>query len=462
MAVASLSVGQVNITDYLMIRARKCSNPTVIAASIPSFIPPAGQINITFPNLEAVPHYIDFRESPDGVAIGNLLATFVYDVKNQQILAEIRYYKVDGGGANDPVSNQDTLTDAYLDGKTIFSVSKDGYGRPMVPPTESYKEYDFVAGGGIKLLNGQVFTQFEVIVIWISYIVNNPGGGGSGSGGGFDGVATINNSTTLSDAYYNKRIKCEALGTRLVITMPQLADIPDGTNFYFTTNKGSQFQTRFITQGGELFEHAGSDVQELSLGKGEYIHYIKYGLRFEVHAAHTNVLNVGQKRSARWIGHLNTLPDNDALKDGDDWPRIWYHIKNDLPADHKIIATDATIAALVRPAGKEALFIISSDSKKFRMPNAQGWAERGLKSFTVYGADGDRTYDYPGGTQPGKVGQHTHPIDIGNGAGGSVMPDYYPADLNTKAATANTSANAVAGENETIMKNQGVIYLTCV
>lgn len=368
-------------------------------------------MNIIIPNLDPVTHYIDFRESVDGIALGTLIATFVYDVRNEQVVGEIRWYKADGAGANDPASGQNQITDAYLDGKTIVAFFTDGSSRPLVNPTEVNAEWDLVAGGGVKLLNDQVFSPGQVIGLWLSYIIDAPGSGAASAG--FDGSVVVDHSLTLDSSHFNRRIKCHGIGSRLVIEFPLLADIPDGTPFYFTANKGVQIQTKFVTRAGsgELFEFAGEDVQELTMGKGEFLHIIKDGSRLEVHAAHENFMRVGQRFSGRWKDHLNTLPAADQLLDGDDYPRIRYWLDNKLPGTHKIVTTDALITAFVRPAGKEALFIVASDSRRFRMPDEQNRAERGLKNFTAYNADANRTYDYPGGTMPQQVGAHDHPAD---------------------------------------------------
>ena len=67
--------------------------------------------------------------------------------------------------------------------------------------------------------------------------------------------------------------------------------------------------------------------------------------------------------------------------------------------------------------------------KQFRVPNTQGWSERGLASFTSFNADATRTYDYPGGTAPEKVGQHRHHEFHDNGTtntGTAISPTNFP------------------------------------
>lgn len=454
MANANFSLGQVNITDFLIVQFRKVSTPTVIAAS-QVFAPPQPTTrNISFTGLDPTTYYVDFRESSDGISLGLLLASYVYDVKNQMIVAEFRYYLVDGGGAHDPASGQDTLTDPYLNGKTIQSIYKEGF-RPLVPPSETFKEYDLVAGGGFKLLNGQLFSGGEVVVVWIAYTVSAPS---STSAGAFKGVKLIDVNTTLDATYYGYRIKCHSTGSRLVVTFPALASIPDETPFYFTTNKGSQFQTRFLTTGGELFEFAGDDLQEITMGKGEQMWIVKNGSRFEVIDAHANAQQVGQRFPGTWKDHVNTMPEDGRLLDGDDYPRPWWWISAKLPATHYIVDDAVVGGGYLHPAGKEGLFVIHSTLKKFRMPNTQGWSEKGLADFDTYGADAGRTYDYPGGSQAGQVGQFTGTIPIrkGNSYTGGPNNDIFGNGSNgLQVQNLDVTFNA-AKENQ--VKNIGVIH----
>src|SRR5690348_1454608 len=92
-----LSVGQVNITNHLLIVFREVQNPNAIVRQLDVFPVPAS-FNVFETGFNDVVHYIDFRNSPDGIALGTLLSTFVYDVKTQTLLSEMRYYTVDGTG----------------------------------------------------------------------------------------------------------------------------------------------------------------------------------------------------------------------------------------------------------------------------------------------------------------------------------------------------------------------------
>jgi hypothetical protein len=411
MANINLSVGQINITGDLIVIARKVSTPLVEETREVYPSPLASSFNVVLPSsgdIDPVNYYVDFYESSDGVTLDLLLAQFVVKAKSDLIAQEVRFYDVGGSGDNDPAPDQDTLNDPYLDGKAISEVYIDGVGRPLAPPDYSYKEYDLVSGGGIQLLNGRLFSFGEKVAIVISYLIEQTSGSGGGGSNMYSSVVTITEDTTLGSTHRGKRLRCVGDSDRLVITLEDVTAVPDGTYYHITQNDGNQFQTRILADTGQSIQYAGETYAEISISKGEYIRIEKTGSIWEAVLVHQGVLMVGERFAGTWNGHPNTKPENGALYDGDDWPRIWYWLENYLPSTHKVVDDNVTSGGYTHPAGKEGLFVVHSTQKKFRVPNTQGWSERGLANFSAFNGDSTRTYDYPGGTQPEKVGQHRH------------------------------------------------------
>ena len=424
MASQQLTVGTVAITGYLLINARKASDPGVIAAS-QNFAPAGGPPyhppfrNITFTGLDPEVYLFDFRESPDGIALGTLFATREINVKDNILLRESRYYRGGGGGANDPAANSDTLTDTYLNGKTIYAVHKESKTRPLFPPSEITKEYDLVSGGGIQLLGGDVFSQDEGIVIEIDFLAeaNNPPISGI-----YNGVINITANTTFNSTHRNKRLRCESNSSgRQVNTMEALSGLSEGTTFYLMQNGGNQLQTKFVTQGSDQFKYFDSQYNELTIAPGEFIwlevRVINATKYYEVIQCHPGVLQVGELIVSTWKDHPNTKPEDGSLYDGDDYPRLYWWIINRLPLTHKIIDDTVVNVGYTHPADKLGCFVVHSTLKKFRVPNTQNLSHRALKNFTALGSDAARLYDYGGGVQNESVGGHTHPsIDIPTGS----------------------------------------------
>lgn len=457
MGQIKLTIGQVNITNHLIIVARKTTTPLVEEAR-EAFPPPhPATQNVVVPavgDIDPVVYYIDAYESSDGVALDLLLSQFVYDLKNSIVIAERRFYVVGGPGANDPAADQQILTDAYLDGKTISGVFKEGF-RYLRPDTETIVEWEPVTGGGIELQGDLYFSGGEVYVVEISYLADQTQ---VSSGGMYSGVDLIDTNTTLSSSNRNKRLRCHAAASNtLVVTLESVALVPDGTFYHFTSNAGMQNQTRILPAGSETVLYNGENYPELSFGKGEFIRIVKVGSIWEAEMAHDNILRIGERFAGTWKDHPSTKPEDGALYDGDEWPRIWWWISNKLPSTHKI--TDDTVinGGYTHPSDKPGLFVVHSTLKKFRLPKTQNMSERGLLNFTSYNGDSARAYDYPGGFQDEMVAPHTHPLPRESGGFQDIM-----SLVNTGGSDEGISSASLTGDNtgtENRVKNFGVIYL---
>jgi hypothetical protein len=472
MADLKISLGQVSIPNYLLVRIRKVSDPTTTFASQSFGPPPPPTINIVFPNVDPVTYYVDYYSSVDGVALTQLLGTFVQDAKDNVILLETRYYKVGSGIGNAPDPNQPDLNDPYLLGKTLFAILREGVGRPLAPPTETFKEYDLILTGGFTLLQGPLFSLDEIVAVQISYVGQQsqiPG-----TTGVFAQVVDIPTNVTLDNTYYNKRLRCESVASsRLVITLPLLSNVPDGTAFLFNCNGGLQYQTKILPNvGGDQFRWYDGNYPELWFMKGESIWIEKRVIAtvayWEVVEADEALRNVLLKVTSQWKDHPNFFPEDATLYDGDDYPRPWWILVNRIPASLKVSDANVTNGLYVHPVGKEGMFVFHPTQKKFRVPNTQGWSERGLTNFDAYGADASRQFDFPGGSQPGEVGQHSH--DAGTET--SNLSQFKRGSNHTKRNwnVGNTNINDTSSTDlnrrvdgsyagtENVVKNIGVIY----
>lgn len=457
MGQIKLTIGQVNITNYLVIVARKTTTPLVEEAR-EAFAPPhPATQNVVVPavgDIDPVVYYIDAYESSDGVALDLLLSQFVYDLKNSIVIAERRFYVVGGPGANDPAADQQILTDAYLDGKTISGVFKEGF-RYLRPDTETIVEWEPVTGGGIELQGDLFFSGGEVYVVEVSYLADQTQ---VSSGGMYSGVDLIDTDTTLSSSNRNKRLRCHAAASNtLVVTLESVALVPDGTFYHFTSNAGMQNQTRLLPAGSETILYNGENYPELSFGKGEFVRIVKVGSIWEAEMAHDNILRVGERFAGTWKDHPSTFPEDGALYDGDEWPRIWWWIKNKLPSTHYVTDDQVTDITYSHSAGRLGQFVIHSTLKKFRLPNTQNISERGLKSFSTYNADAERIYDYPGGVQDEMVGPHTHPLPRDSSGTDDIQSLVHTSNADEGVTSASLTGSNTGTENR--VKNIGTIYL---
>jgi len=457
-----LGIGVVNITGYLIAVARKTTTPLVIEAQ-ESWAPPhPATRNVVVPavgDIDPVIYYVDFYESANGTSFDLLLSQFVYDLKNKIIVSERRFYRVGSGNPIDPDPDQKILIDPYLDGKTISGVFKEGY-RYLRPQTEPVPEWIPHTGGGIELQDPLQFSQDETYTIEISYLADQTTGGGSS--GMYSGVQLIDTDTTLDVSYRNNRLRCEAgASNKLVVTLESVASVTDGTFYHFTSNGGLQNQTRILPAGSETIVFNGENYTEMSFGKGEYLRIVKVGSIWEAELAHPFILQVGERFSGTWKDHPSCKPEEaGTLYDGDEWPRIWWWIKNKLPSTH-YITDDAVIGGgYSHPLNRIGQIVIHSSLKKFRLPSTRILTEKGLNNFINYGADTDRSYDYPGGYQADQVGELKVKLNKGNGyAGSGANPDWFGPGDASHPQDGGYDEITVNADKENWVKNFGVIYL---
>lgn len=483
MPVLKLSLGQVNIVQHLIVQLRKTTSLGSVYAS-QSFAPPHPTTrNITFNNIDTAVYQVEFRESVDGIAVGTILATHIVEIKESIQVFERKFYTVDGPNPEDPASGQNILSDPYLNGKQIGGVFQEGF-RYLVDPVDkdgnpiANKEYDLHVGGGVELISPFLFTSpgqiwtIDIITTQEVPVINLAG---------FLPVVDIAANTTLISTHYNKRLRCEASGSRLVITMPSLSSTPEGMAFKFMCNGGNQFQTKIVRTGGDLFKFHYLTPSEITFMVGEFLVIEKRTINgteyWEVYDAHAGLLQVLERFDAQWKDHPNCKPADGALYDGDDWPRPYYHIINSLPLTHKIVDDTVINGGYVHPVGKEGLYVVHSTLKKFRVPNTQGWYKRNLKSFTAFNADVERTmttagnaYDYPGGTQKDMVKDHFH-VDLegetaSHGGASSALSGIFGMLVNTafggsgKVRTSKTgSIGGGANGTEQRVRNWGCVDL---
>lgn len=454
MAVIKLTIGAVNITNYLIVVARKTTDPNTIAAQ-QAYAPEDldAPVNVLLPDsgaLDAGTYYVDYRESTDGETLGTLLGTFTYDATNKKPISETRYYLTNGPRDIDPEGDQTDLIDPYLDGKNITSIYKEGF-RPLVPPggdTESFKEYDLITGGGVKLLGGQLFNDNEVTVIEITYTLSYDDS--ASNAGLYDGVVLITEDTTLGTTHRNKCLKCESVSTKLVITLEDLSTVPDGKFYYFRSNRGSQKKVRILPATGDKILFAGVERDEVSLGLGESVRIEKATDIWEVVTEWKGQECVGERVTKGVKDTLNLVPEDGSLQDGDIEPRLFKFV-HDLPATHKIIDDAVINIGYVHPEGKEGMFVQHSSLRKFRMPNSQGWYIKGLDDYDTYTGTGNR---YPGATGQGQVGPHTHPLPFkkNDSSGGNQQNTLYNGIDNGAVnfpSTPATSINTGDGSGDT-------------
>lgn len=388
-----LSVGQINISDYLIINIREVDNPTAIVDSLVVPPPVPATQNLLFTGLNNVVHYVDFRESPDGIAQGTLLSTFVYDVKNQTIIAERRYYTTDGLGDYDPVEGDSEITDPYLDGKTVYGVFKEAFR--YLKPTSEWTQTDDT----VSLLAYGDFQPGEVIAIEINYTVDQPGGSASSFP---SDIIEESGNITLDSSHYDKMIVATGSSTLQILQMPDLLTIPDGKRFSFNTHRGpGRYLQLNMTSG--FIRVDGDEESVIWLGKGEECTLMKKGNYLHVVSWSGDRNRVGELVKAD-IPPLNSVAETGLWVDIDDeYPRLYYWYVADL--DPSLLGTGTHPTT---PSGANAQkWCIDAVNNKLWVPNSGGYFDRNTDP------DGDVDTERPSGDrksgtiQGDQVGQWT-------------------------------------------------------
>jgi hypothetical protein len=439
MADIKLSLGQVNITDYLIVRIREVGAPTAVVDSQPFGPAPSGVINIDFPNVNPVTHYVDFYESVDGTALTALLALYTVDARTNQLLYERRFYVV--GQTAGATAGQTDIVDSYLNGKNIAGFAQRGFGA-LIPSVE----WSF-SGSTITNLIGNL-SDGDTYYVDITY--TQPVTAASNKQF-FAGIKTLTTNTTLDNTYYNNRIRVNGGNAHI---LPDAGTVPDGTMFYFISQQLGIPQSK-ISSASSFLQPWGA-LTEVWLGKGEHLWLEKVTISgtpyYEVVNGHDNLQLVGQRFAGTSTHSLNVLAEDDQTHNAADYPRMWWWLNN--KADAGTVVVDDSLA---RPANKQGLFIISPTNLQFRMPNTQGLSEKGLLSFSSFGGDSSRAYDYPGGYQADQVGQVSIVLKKGNGyTGGGVNVGWFAPGQAGNPQPSDTIITNPGKEN--IIKNFGVIY----
>lgn len=372
-----LSIGQTNISGYMRINMREVQNDTVIVQFevVPPPVPAVQ--NKVYTGLNNVVHYVDIREAPDAISQGLLLATYVYDVKTQTILAERRYYTTDGGGTYDPAQGDLAVTDPYLTGKNITGVFKEGLR--YLKPTDEFT----VAGDTVTLIAGpsvQPLQGGEVITIEITYTVSVPNGGG-----GEIFPSDIVQKTvdfTVDTSELGKMIEVNSGFTIVTGTIPDPLTLPDGAKLAFNTDNGAQRYLALPMSGGYSYVN---QVQRstLYMGRGEQLSIVKKGNYWRILSWCGNHLRVGEFiKSYRQYSY--TVPETGAWLQISEYPRLFYWYVNEL--DPSLLGV-GTFAGGTPAGDNMRMYCIDIPAGRFWVPNSMGFFERITDTSGVYDAD---------------------------------------------------------------------------
>lgn len=455
-----LVLGTINYTDYLRVSAIKVSDVTATEVFIEYINTPVSNYTLVIPGLDPDNYYINFRDAPTTSDLGTLVSQAFVNAQTGEWEYERRFYRVGALPSGASINAAGTvITDPYLENRNVTGVHKEGFRYLILDDEATHDD----AAGTLTMADFPLSAN-EVLAVEIKYNVSGAGSTTSATGLFSDTISVTAATYTVDPADKYKRFSLDCSGAKQEITLPALSSLVTGDFVYFEHRRdGAQAQSRVKCAGSDKIYYNGLaigvvELTELWVSRGGGLYLRKEGTYWEVIGDYEGH-RVGERMSGGYKDHVLWLPEDGALLDGDEYPALYWWLRNVLPNTHQVTDDTVTSSSYVHPTGKEGLFVIHSSSKAFRMPNTQGLSERGLIDFATYGADAGRSYDYPGGVQAGQVGEFTSTVSVPKGYGYTGSPNVLRfGNGSNNPENVDWSITMNTGK-ENRVENFGVIYL---
>lgn len=329
--------------------------------------------SVSFPNVPIGTYIVKVHQSTDGIVLGNIEQDFWVNASISNVTAyTIKTFQVGLGRSApyyDPSDGDVDYVNPDLDGLD-YIVFKSGYG-----PLDWANDINPFAGGGFSFINGQVFSQDEVYTILINNLTQTVAGGSTQSFP-IGVIATINTNFTFNSTHYNKILEIVSVNN-LVITMPNLATIPDGTQFAVNTHilvddsYTAPFRYAVLQMAvGESCLIYNNALGTVHIGRGEEVTFIKFGTILRVMNGADGYRDLG-----RYV-YYSSKPPKSSLHLSGGWydkvifGRIFNEYINRLDPGEVVIGVDDSIPS----AENRVKWIIGTN--KFWVPDHGGLFHR--------------------------------------------------------------------------------------
>jgi len=457
-------LGTVNYTDYLRVSAAKVSDPGV-EIFVTYINTPVSNYVLVIPGLDADNYYINFRDAPDTGSMGTLVSQAFVNALTNEWLYERRFYTI-GSLPSGVTSTDTTLNDPYLAGRDPgnISVFKEGF-RYLEPDTEV--TVNDSVDGQIVFLTASLSPD-EKVIVDIKYSAGVSSS--TTAAGWFSETITVEDATySIDSTDKSKRFMLDCSGSTQEITLPLLSALAEGDYLYLEHKRGGvQAQSKILTSGSDKilyngFNFPSNELSEIWLAKGQSLYLRKESTYWEIINDYKGT-KLGERMSSTFLTHPNWLPEDGRLLNGDEYPALYWWIRNILPSTHYITDDTVVSPSYAHPGNRQGQFVIHSTLKDFRMPNTQALSEKGLSDFDSYGADSERPYDYPGGWQDSQNKAHIHTGNYKQGRSddseSGVSSGYLKKQGTGGGNYGNISQDVESsGGSEVRVQNIGVIYL---
>jgi hypothetical protein len=292
-----------------------------------------------------------------------------------------------------------------LAGKAFF-LRRAGY--PM-----KISEYNILSGGGFELITAGDELRFEERFDYQIYHMERtepgallPGLGGSNL---FTGVEQVTTNKTLTAANVGKLQQIRSGGTRISLSLADLAVQPDYSVTVIEAAISNTVQNRIAPQAGQYIYMNSRAYDEIFIAPGENIWLFKTADGYYATAGDVQIAY----RSLAMPTAVYKDTEDMLICEGQEllrveYPRLWKEVETF--GDSLGLVTENT--RINNPQRYIGCFTSGNGTTTFRLPNLMGQFLRGL----IRPPDTQRPHNGPGGWQDEEIKEHEHtqmlPTDV--------------------------------------------------
>lgn len=365
----------------------------------------------------------------------------------------------------------DTVTRPDLAGKTFDLILEEAPMIPQTDPPNALAEFEVLAGGGFKLINGDVVHEGQKYKLEIHGSTVGGGGGGVSSAALFTGRKEIVSNTLLDivtgGSDLNKLVQIRSGATQVTVTLPSVLDIPANLPIVIESMAGTSVENRITTTGGQFIYMNNTSKTSIYIRPGEVVWLFRYSDGFYVindFGEHYNKLCTPVPAYKAGLNQI-VFKGQEVLRA--DYPRTWEMAQTlgaSLISDADWNLASATVSGRTVNNPNRGKWSTGDGSTTFRLPDWLGMTARGVIAET--GSDPERHSNDRGNYQRHEFESHGHTAfttgnNVGEDPGRALQRDDTDGDALSLGAGSSPYIGLTGGA-ETRMDNIGVLWVTNV
>jgi hypothetical protein len=360
----SISAAPGIISDYLVAAIYEATAPATLVQSQGFAAPHTTPQNISFVNVNPVPHIVIIYQNNVNTPAGTIRHQFLYDptFKNAVLRSDLVLTADSSAGFS---SANLFYTDATLKGWS-FDIERRGFGTMELGVDYSY---DDTLGKWTLLATIDTPTPAiqpgEKFIIHFQPQITTVSGTSSGSSGPFSSSFDVIADVTLTAADMGKCGMISGTGDHLTITLPSLAAVPDNKPILFLSEGGGHINAAIKAAGTDTFKFMGATPSVVNMGKSEHLWVFKKNNKWNCYGE-GNYKTVGEiidQYSTDPAVILNTVFADGSILSRVTYARLWKYV---LSLDASEVVNDT---AWLNPAlNNKGRYSTGDGSTTFRVP----------------------------------------------------------------------------------------------